>query len=127
MIQGKLMPASILELPNRMIEVIFRETGTVMGLEYSGMSITVVCPYSDGRLNLRSEGTFILNTEDKDTLSWVGIGGTRGTERRGVTSWRGLKQYRTGIECIAALDKRRMVFEAEIEGQDGWLKEWKTK
>jgi hypothetical protein len=88
MIEGKLMPASIRELPDLRVEIIFKDTGTVMEMAYTGMSIAFPC--QPDREFVRFEGTSLVDTEDKDTLSWVGIGSIRPTEKRYTTKLLGI-------------------------------------
>jgi hypothetical protein len=124
-IEGKWKIVGMRVLPDKRMEVTFQESGTIYGIEYSGVATVWTVGRPDG--TVYGKGHALLTTNDGEQLSWKGIG--VGQPKGGMAiSYRGCKSFEASSQRLAKLNKIAVVFEAEADKNgDGWHKHWEWK
>lgn len=107
------------------VEVSFRESGTIVGVEYTEMGTYVSKPSPGGYLHGSGQG--LLMSKAGGQAAWVGQGIGKFKASGGV-SWRGAIYYHNGTNDLARLNGVVGVFEYETDAEDNttanvW--EWK--
>jgi len=123
--QGKITTYRVLSTEGPKVEVSFRATGKMLGVETKGFGTYWSVMKPGGYL--QGEGQGVLMTKDGESASWSGSGVGKFTPSGGL-SWRGCIYYTTASQKLARLNGVALVFEHETDANDNItskLWEWK--
>lgn len=122
---GKTIGYRVLSTEGPQIEVSFRASGKMLGIEHTSMGTYVSVPGTDG--SMHGEGQGLVMTRDGDMATWSGSGAGKMSPGGGI-SWRGAIFYRTTSPKLAKLNGIAAVFEYEVDAADNTsakIWEWK--
>ena len=110
--KGKRLVRRVLSVDPPTAEVSFEDSGTMMGVAYSGFGTYTSVVRPDG--TALGEGQGAMMTPDGDMITWKGSGlGKFGPG--GALSYRGILYYRTPSQKLARLNNTCGVFEYEVD------------
>ena len=122
---GKRVLRRVLSTDPLRIEVSFEDSGTLLGIAYTGFGTYSAVVRSDG--SLYGEGEGAAATQDGDLVTWKGS--AQGSlKEKGAISYRGILYYRTTSQKLARLNAVPGVFENDIDPEGGMsIKAWEWK
>jgi hypothetical protein len=125
--RGKVVSYRILSVDNgaATVEVSFRDSGTVVGVDYVEMGTYCSKPSPEGFLYGSGQG--VLMSKAGGQATWIGHGIGKFKAAGGV-SWRGALYFQSGTDDLARLNGVVSVFEYETDAEDNTTSsywEWK--
>lgn len=122
---GKIVGYRVLSTAGPRVEVSFRASGKILGVETMSMGTYVSVAAPGG--SMHGEGQGFVTTGDGEMATWSGSGVGK-LKPGGAASWRGAIFYQTTSPKLARLNGIAAVFEFEVDSADNTssrMWEWK--